>query len=148
MSQKISEERKIAYYIGLGLMVAGGLLFASTFLTFAVGMGDFANMEANASSGMIRALAGMGLLFVGAIVRGIGARGLAGSGAVLDPERAREDLEPYSRMVGGMAQDALDEADINLGGGRPQEVVRVRCQACRELNEEDARFCKACGKPM
>lgn len=148
MTQRISEERKTAYYVGLVLMVVGGLLFASTLLTFATGFGDFGSFQANASSGMIRALAGMGLLFVGAIVRSIGARGLAGSGAVLDPERARRDLEPYSRMVGGMAHDALDEADLDLGGGQPQQIVKVRCRSCGELNDQDAAFCKACGQRM
>ena len=53
---------------------------------------------------MFRAIAGMGLLIVGGIVRGIGARGLAGSGVVLDPDKAHEELEPYSRMAGGMVR--------------------------------------------
>lgn len=26
--------------------------------------------------------------------------------------------------------------------------VRVRCQSCRALNPEDARYCNQCGKPM
>jgi hypothetical protein len=30
----------------------------------------------------------------------------------------------------------------------PAEVVKVRCPACRALNEENARFCHQCGKPM
>jgi len=28
------------------------------------------------------------------------------------------------------------------------EVVKVRCASCRALNEEAARFCQQCGKPM
>jgi multidrug resistance efflux pump len=35
---------------------------------------------------------------------------------VLDPERARDDLEPWARAGGGLVRDALDEADVNLGG--------------------------------
>lgn len=27
-------------------------------------------------------------------------------------------------------------------------VVKVRCAACQALNDEHARFCQACGKPM
>ena len=45
---------------------------------------------------------------------GIAARGLAGSGVVLDPEKARTDVEPWTRMAGGMVGDALDEAGIDL----------------------------------
>ena len=30
----------------------------------------------------------------------------------------------------------------------PTEIVKVRCAACRALNEENARFCHQCGKPM
>lgn len=32
----------------------------------------------------------------------------AGSGVILDPEKAKEELEPFSRMAGGMVKDALD----------------------------------------
>ena len=80
-------------------------------------------------------------------MRGIGGRGLAGSGVVLDPSQARQDLEPYSRMAGGMLGDALDEADVNLGA-EPEQVVMVRCPACRTLNEEGSKFCQECGDAL
>ena len=86
----------------------------------------------------------MALLIVGGIVRGIGARGLAGSGVILDPEKAREELEPYSRMAGGMAKDLLEEANINIGG-EPTKVIMVKCRSCAELNQESAKFCQECG---
>lgn len=147
MAKHISEERKSAYYIGMGLMVLGGILFASTFVTFAVHFGDFSNFESNAKSEMFRVFGGMALLIVGGIIRGIGARGLAGSGVVLDPEKARQDLEPYSRMAGGMVKDALEEADVNLGG-RPEKVIMIKCPSCGKLNEEDSKFCQECGKQI
>lgn len=147
MSKKISEERKTAYYIGMTMIVIGGLLFASTFVTFAMHFGDFSNFEAHARSDMIRAFGGMALLIVGGIVCNIGARGMAGSGVVLDPKQAREDLEPYSRMMGGMVKDAVDEADINLGGSREQ-VIMIKCQACGQLNEDDSKFCQECGEKI
>lgn len=148
MSKKISEERQAAYYLGLGLMILGGLLFASTFFTFATHFGDFSNFESNAKSDMFRALGGMALLFIGGIIRGIGAQGVAGSGVVLDPEKARDDLEPYARMTGGMLKDALDEADIDIGRQEPERVVMVKCRACGKLNQEDAKFCQECGQKM
>lgn len=147
MKQPISEERKTAYYLGTALMVIGGLLFASVFITFALHFGDFSNFEFNAKSSMFRAFGGMGLLIVGGIIKGIGARGLAGSGVVLDPDKAREDLEPYTRMAGGMIKDALDEAQINLGG-KPEKVIMIKCPTCGKLNEQDSKFCQQCGKSL
>ncbi len=147
MGRTISEGRKAAFYLGLALMMAGGLLFISVFITGALHFGDFGNFEANARSSMLRGFGGMALLIVGAIVRGVGARGLAGSGMVLDPEQARRDLEPYSRMAGGMMKDALGEARLDLGG-KPERVVMVKCPACGRLNEEDSRFCQECGSKI
>jgi hypothetical protein len=148
MSRQISEERQAAYYIGLGLMILGGVLFAVGFVTFLSHFGDFSNFQSNAKTDGFLWFGGMVLLIVGGIVRGIGARGLAGSGVVLDPEEAREDLEPYTRMAGGMAKDALDEAGIALGSKEPERVVMVRCQACGKLNQEEAKFCQECGKKL
>ena len=144
--KQVSRERQAVYTVGLVLMVLGGILFASTFLTFALRMGDVSGFASSARSGIFRALAGMALLIVGAILRGVGARGLAGSGVVLDPEQARQDLEPYSRMAGGMVRDALDEAQVDLGG--PEKVVMVKCPSCGKLNEEDSKFCQECGQKL
>lgn len=30
----------------------------------------------------------------------------------------------------------------------PAQVVKVRCMACQALNDEAARYCSACGKPL
>jgi hypothetical protein len=147
MGKHISEERKGAYYIGTGLMILGGLLFASTFVSFISNFGNFSNFESNAKSGMMRAFGGMGLLFLGGIIRGIGARGLAGSGVVLDPEKAREDLEPYSRMAGGMVKDAMDEADVDLRSTQ-EKIMMIKCRSCGKLNEEDSKFCQECGAQL
>ncbi len=144
MPNPISNERQTAFYIGMALQIVGGLLFASTFVTFLIHFGDFSNFESRVKSDGFRAFGGIALLIVGGIVRGIGAHGFAGSGMFLDPERARTDLEPYSRMAGGMVKDALDEADIKINQGPPQ-VIMVRCPACQHLNQESAKFCQECG---
>lgn len=145
MARRISEERKATYYLGAALMVAGGLTFLSVFITGAMHFGDFSDFESRTKSSMFRAILGMVLVVVGGVIRAVGSRGLAGSGVVLDPERARSDVEPYSRMAGGMVKDALDEAD--LGRARVAiPAVMVRCTACRKLNAEDSKFCQECGK--
>jgi hypothetical protein len=147
MSRHISAERKTAYYVGMGLQILGGLLFASTFVTFLMHFGDFTDFEARARSNGFRAFGGMALLITGGIIRGIGARGLAGSGMLLDPEKARAELEPYSRMAGGMAKDLLDEANIKIGG-EPAKVIMVKCRSCGGLNPESAKFCQECGAKL
>jgi hypothetical protein len=131
MTERISEGRKAAYYVGCGLIVVGVLSFASVFLTAAMHFGDFSHFASDARSNMLRAFGGMALIVVGGIIRGIGARGLAGSGAVLDPGRAREELE----------------ADIHLSG-RPERVIMIKCPSCGTLNEDGSKFCQECGKSL
>ncbi len=145
MTRQISDERKFVFYLGAGMMLIGALLFASIFVSFALNFGDFTNFESRAKSSMFRAFAGMALLITGGFVRGIGARGLAGSGVVLDPAKARKDLEPYSRMVGGMVKDALGAANMQPGSAS-EKVVMIKCAGCGKLNEEDSKFCQQCGR--
>jgi len=95
-----------------------------------------------------RAFGGMVMIIAGMIVMSIGARGAAGSGLVLDPKKAREDLEPFTRMAGGMVKDALDEADINLGKATSEKIIMIKCRKCEKLNEEDSKFCQECGQPL
>ncbi|HJM57700.1 MAG TPA: zinc ribbon domain-containing protein [Planctomycetota bacterium] len=146
MTRKISEGRKIAFYAGSGLMALGAISFGSVFVTGIANFGDH-SMSIHGGTEGVRAVAGMALLIVGMGLRGIGAAGLAGAGVILDPERAKEELEPYSRMAGGMAKDLLDEADVNLGG-KSERVVMIRCLACDKLNEEDSKFCQECGEEI
>jgi len=147
MARQISEERKASYYFGMVLMVIGGLLFLSVFITGAMNFGNFNNFHGQVQSEAFRAIGGMVLLIIGGIIRGIGERGLAGSGVVLDPETARQELEPYSRMTGGMIKDALDEANINLSG-KSEKIIMIKCRDCGKLNEEDSKFCRECGKAL
>ena len=149
MARQVSEERKAAFYIGTGLVVMGFLVFGSNFL-FVMGFIDRGPSpnDSGFNGFMMRAFVGAGLIAVGNFIRRIGARGVAGSGLTLDPEQAREDLEPYSRMAGGMVQDALDEANIDLNRDEPEKVVMLKCQSCGKLNDEDSKFCQECGKPF
>ncbi len=97
------------YYGGMALIAAGILLFVSTFFTGPDigGHNDPQPGEPNfweraqerheefgqsMKSTMVRALLGMGLMVIGGILMNAGARGTAGSGLVLDPEKARQDL--------------------------------------------------------
>jgi hypothetical protein len=145
MSSKISGERQASFYAGTGLAALGLVLFVSVLVGHALSFGDFTDFEARTRSGAIRALVGVGLIVVGGFLRGVGQRGIAGSGLVLDPSRARRDLEPFSRMAGGMLKDALDEANVELSG-RGEKVVMIKCARCAKLNEAEAKFCQECGQ--
>lgn len=130
------------------MIVIGVIVFGSVFFSFASNFGNFSNFESRAQIEFKRAIIGMAIIAVGGVIRGIGAAGVAGSGAILDPEQARRDLEPYSRMTGGMIGDALDEAGIDVGSRRrttADRVVMIKCRSCGKLNEEDSKFCQECG---
>jgi len=148
---RISPERKTAYYVGNGIALLGLLLFLSVFVTTALNFGNFDNFDGQARSAGLRAISGILLIIIGSVIHNVGARGLAGSGVMLDPEKAREDLKPYSHMTGGMISDTLDKA--NLGdhfgvGSQPERVVMLKCSQCRFLNEEDSKFCQECGSEI
>lgn len=121
-NRQISEGRQAAYYIGAVIMGIGILLFLSTFITAFSSMGDPVGAGEQMQSMGFRALGGIVLLAIGGAIRGIGAAGVAGSGVILDPEKAREDLEPWARMAGGMVKDAVDESGIDLGHGATRET--------------------------
>ncbi|WP_165069706.1 zinc ribbon domain-containing protein [Paludisphaera rhizosphaerae] len=153
----VAFERKALYYAGMAVGAAGFLLFASNFLFIASGFGDPTAMVGGARGFIWRALGGMALVVAGQAMRNVGARGLAGSGMMLNPGQARRDMEPWSRMGGGMMNDALDEVPVvrdavaRLGdpeGARVVEVVRVRCPHCKSLNDEHDRFCGQCGERL
>src|SRR5262245_50375153 len=138
----------------MAVMVVGLLLFLSNFIIMPMSIGNgFPENPGGLMTGFaLRGVGGMVLLIVGGIMRGIGARGWAGSGMVLDPQRARRDLEPYARMGGGLVGDAMGEipAVQRLGQPRPpaMPVVKVRCRHCQALNDESDKFCGQCGKAM
>ncbi|MEZ6019013.1 MAG: hypothetical protein R3F17_02635 [Planctomycetota bacterium] len=100
MAKDIPESRKIAYYSGGALMILGIVLFLSVFLGGGPDTTNFRDFEKESDSMARRAMIGMVFIGVGAIIRNIAQRGLAGSGMVLDPEQARKDLEPFSRQTG------------------------------------------------
>jgi len=148
MAKEISEARKKTYYIGMVLAIIGAITFGSVFVSGILNFGNFSNFETRGKSMAARGFGGMVLIIAGLIVMSIGARGAAGSGLVLDPKKAREDLEPFTRMAGGMVKDALEEADIKLGKVTSEKVIMIKCRKCEKLNEEDSKFCQECGQPL
>lgn len=155
---KLSIERKTTYYIGMGMTILGFILFISVFFSvFRLmnrGMNSvdsFGTFDSDIGISFGRPLIGMLLMIVGGLVMRVGARGAAGSGIVLDPEQAREDLKPYTEAAGGMLNDVIskiDAFDKKEDSAETKEVVKVRCRSCGTLNDEDAKYCKACGEEV
>lgn len=149
--------RKFLYYGGMVVTGIGILLFLSVFVTgfLDVGrsmgpMGSFGAFQRSGQSMFGRAFLGVVLSAVGQVMRAIGAKGLAGSGVVLDPQQARRDIEPWSRAAGGALSDALSEVEIRKSGKQSEArtVVKVRCRECGALNDESNQFCGRCGKQL
>lgn len=145
---KISNERKITYYIGMGMGILGFILFISVFFSVSSAIMD---PFAEGPPSFTNAIIGMVLIIGGAIVANIGAKGAAGSGVILDPEQAREDLRPFNEAKGGMINDVIsniDAIDHITKPQTPKEIIKIRCKNCNGLNDEDAKFCKSCGKEI
>ena len=159
-NRDISSDRKAIYYTGMGCIALGALLFFSTFVSACNNFGNFDNFEGRAQSMMGLSLGGMALIVAGGFLMNLGRHGAAGSGVMLDPKRARKDLEPWNRAAGGEANDALDEIELAKKLGKkldeptppaaapPEPAVKVRCRACKALNDEHAKFCNHCGAAM
>ena len=145
MARNITQKQKTGYYLGMILTGIGIIMFTAPFID--VLFNGLEPNERGLPESFKVALVGFVLLASGNVLRSISARGLAGSGLLLAPKQARKDLEPYSRMAGGMVKDALEETG-GLGSGKTQEKVMIRCQVCKKLNEEDSRFCQECGEPI
>jgi hypothetical protein len=152
---KISKERKVTYYIGIGMMVTGFILFISVFFSIAGSIADPDPWGFNPPP-VANGIIGFILITAGAIVMSIGARGAAGSGLLLDPEKAREDLKPFSEAKGKIINDVISNIDAideilkprNDHDNDVKEIIRIKCRNCGTLNDEDAAFCKKCGEEL
>lgn len=147
---KIPEERKVLYYVGMGIMILGIILFFSVFVSVGCMMSDPYGFPDRAPS-FGNAIFGFILIAIGGVIQNVGAKGAAGSGVILDPEKAREDLKPYSEATGGMLNDMVSNMDVVEKLTKPQEeieIIKVRCKNCKSLNDEDAKFCKSCGTEL
>lgn len=141
---KISPKRKAAYYAGMCISTIGLITFLSAILVFWSNFGVTSGFESTAKTIGLLAFAGVVLMVLGSSIGKIGAMGLSGSGLKLDPDQAREDLKPYSKMAGGMIGDALSEVN-RVVETKVVEKIMVRCQKCKTPNDELAKFCNHCG---
>jgi hypothetical protein len=146
MVRDISPQRKSLYHVGQVIVALGLVSFLSTFISFAMHFGDFTDFESRGRSMALRAIGGMIGIIAGGVVMGIARGGAAGSGLKLDPTQAREDLEPWARLSGGLQKDALDEMGVNLPkitgaltdalGSRSGETLESRLRGLHRLHQD------------
>jgi len=156
LRQPISPERKGIYYAGIVIGILGLISFLSAFVSAAIHFGEFDNFLSTAKSMALRSVGGMVMMIVGGILMSVGARGLAGAGVILDPDKARKDLEPWNKMAGGMVDDAVSqigiaqkiESHLDQVTTAPQTTIKVRCPKCKALNDEQDKFCGQCGSAI
>ncbi|OWU66099.1 MAG: hypothetical protein CBB60_001280 [Armatimonadetes bacterium Cent15-Ar3] len=132
-NSSISPERQTAYYVGHAISGVGVLLFLSTFFVIAsapMHQASFTDFNRQASAQMTdfaaRAIGGMVLIVIGQVIANIGKFGPAGSGVVFDPQQARKDVEPWSRMVGGVVNDALEEIQPNKSPNPGERLTMLK----------------------
>lgn len=146
---KLSNERKVTYYIGMGIMILGFILFISVFFQVANLIND--PFTASKPPSFTNPMIGFILIIIGSVVSKIGAKGAAGSGVILDPDQAREDLKPFNEAKGQMLNDVISNIDAVNNIAKPtedKEIIKIKCRSCGTLNEEDAKFCKSCGEEL
>jgi hypothetical protein len=129
--------RKVLHYLGMVLLGAGVTFFLGTFFTGPSIRDDVDEFRRKSGVSMAVAVIGMVLMAGGATLVFVGRLGGAGPGLALDPERTRKDSQPRVRAGHG-AEAPRSRAPH----------VKVRCRACRALNDEEARFCDQCGAEL
>lgn len=137
MSDEFPRSRKTLYYFGMILSIIGIILFLSNFV--AIFTGNLFNFNP------IIPLVGFFMIAIGQIIRTIGSKGIAGSGIILDPEKAREDVKPYSKAMGGVIDDVMSNVDTKSAN---KEIIKIKCRNCGTLNDEDSTYCKSCGEKL
>jgi len=148
---RISNNRKAAYYVGIAMIVIGIVLFLSVFVVAFGMMSDKNDFSMNRMPPFKNAVIGMILMIAGSAISNIGAKGAAGSGLILDPDQAREDLKPFNEAKGKMINDLIGNIDLVdkfVETKEEKEIIKIKCRSCSCLNDEDAKFCKNCGQTI
>lgn len=149
---KITKGRKITYYVGMVMVVLGFILFISLFFSVASYINNPVDpFDGKSVPSFENSILGMILMIVGFFVMNIGAQGAAGSGLVLDPKKAREDLKPFNEAKGQMINDVISNIEVAekiIKSNEVKEVIKIKCRNCGILNDEDAKFCKECGREL
>lgn len=128
--------------IGIILVIIGIGLFLTTFINFT----KMISGKMELGFPLNRGFAGMGSItgfssmpsFIPAIVGGL----LAALGSFLVKSGLGVGFVGNYKAIGRAFRDATKPS------GSADTVVKIRCLNCKELNDETAKYCSACGKEM
>lgn len=146
----------ITLIIGISLIIAG-IYFSIESLN---SMGDFSN-----NNFMLYGGASTGCIFVGVIMlmvtmmmffrahqRGIIKYAYEETGMALGTASERA-VDGYGRII-GKGTEAMAKGLQNAGGIKldvdthKEQIIKIKCQACGTLNDENAKFCDECGQSI
>lgn len=96
--------RKAAYYGGGVLMAVGFIMFFSVIAEFLLVFSHPSNAGSRIFGVFPFAFFGVFIIGAGSWLRGLGRRGLAGSGVLLSPTGEARDAEPWNRSQGAQDQ--------------------------------------------
>ena len=146
MARHISYERKTAYYLGMGLMILGGILFASTFVTVLVIMDPIGNipiflaLTKGQTTAQRHRSALHGSLVAAGVILGfaVGGREVAAIDGV-GLKRGADGAEIGG--VGGFERAFEGEAEVHDGDERQD---RDDCDDDEEFDEREGAFVNPC----
>jgi hypothetical protein len=140
-----SQIRGALRVIGPLIAIAGGVLTAVGFLSFATSFGDFGAPRYFWCAFLGLPMLGVGIAISRFAFMGTVARYMAGEIAPVATDTLNYVADETSGGVRTIAQAVGD--GLRSGGGADAAVV-VRCHKCNEENEPDANFCDNCGAAL
>ncbi|MFX1575232.1 MAG: hypothetical protein ACFFB0_21055 [Promethearchaeota archaeon] len=152
-----SKRSSIVRIIGFGLLIGGIILviYGSIFLIRANKM--FGDPEAPwwetvstgsglLAGGLFMILPAIFILFVSAQYRFLSRMGPKTFGLEDDYERYERIIQESSKARPSTPNRPVKVTPNEVMNGN--QVVKIRCQLCGALNDEDAKFCDQCSQPL
>lgn len=92
------------------------------------------------------------LILAGVMMMVYGRKGMAEAVPNPDPQQAKPKAS-WNSALDRAFEDAVSQSSNLMDVFQPKDtkstaVVKVRCLQCQSLNDENAKFCSECGKPM
>ena len=146
---ELSRERKKKYKAGAVLIFLGGLLFLSYFLDiifFILNVDDARSAFDETRNMWLRALLGMILMALGRMKQSRALTGLMKPNTNMDLEQYIEERKHLRKLKGKQLNDTLSEINLAKYLGTP--VIKIKCQNCSHLNDEEDKFCGDCGQKI
>jgi len=131
--------------VSVALIVAGLALVATGFYSFGSGNGPFSGPGMDGpGSGFFAFAAGGFLTVLGFALARFAFLKVVSEVVVTETGGAME--YGTSRAGHGLGRGLKESGVLSGLGGR--DVVKLRCRSCGAVDDEHAKFCSACGKPM